>query len=186
MYQITSAMVLPGGLPRQTKITFSSQYSATLLVSPRTGEGIDARAFAAKTAARLRTIRTIRKHSYSLQTIYCHFAIKSFDLEGWVKNIFAFPEGVETSCCHTATSDRGYGWENYPTPTLLPDGWCSIAKTHNGALFEYPSPQPCIFGRSAAWHQTFAVGQYLDYHSTSTLSSAFPFSFIFPIHPTYK
>ncbi len=67
--------------------SFSSQYSATLLVSPGTGEGIDARAFAAKTAARQRTIRTIRKHSYSLQTIYCHFAIKSFDLEGWAVGV---------------------------------------------------------------------------------------------------
>ena len=28
-----------------------------------------------------------------------------FDHEGWAK-IIAFPEGLETSCCHTATSER--------------------------------------------------------------------------------
>ena len=32
--------------------------------------------------------------------------IKSFDHEGWAKKIIAFPEGVEPSCCHTATSER--------------------------------------------------------------------------------
>ena len=47
-----------------------SHYSATLLVSPKAGEGIDARAFAARSVARLRTIRIIRQHSYSLQTNY--------------------------------------------------------------------------------------------------------------------
>ena len=42
---------------------------------------------------------------YSQYTLYCLPTIKSFDLEGWAKNI-AFPEGVETSCYHTATSER--------------------------------------------------------------------------------
>ena len=28
----------------------------------------------------------------------------------------------EPRCYHTATSDRGCGWEDYPTLTLLPDG----------------------------------------------------------------
>ena len=32
------------------------------------------------------------------------------------------PNNMSTSCCYVATSDRGYGWEDYPTSTLLPDG----------------------------------------------------------------
>ena len=33
------------------------------------------------------------------------------------RKIIAFPEGLETSCYHTATSERGCGWEDYPTLT---------------------------------------------------------------------
>ena len=38
------------------------------------------------------------------------------------KVVLRQPNNLSTSCCHVATSDRGYGWEDYPTPTLLPDG----------------------------------------------------------------
>ena len=41
----------------------------------------------------------------SVPIFYFLFVIKSFDHEGWAK-FFAFPEGLETSCYHTATSER--------------------------------------------------------------------------------
>ena len=38
------------------------------------------------------------------------------------KVVLRQPNNIEPSCCHVATSDRGCGWEDYPTMTLLPDG----------------------------------------------------------------
>ena len=51
--------------------SFRSVYFAALLVSPRTGEGIDARVFAANTAARLRTFK---------QTVSCHIFTTSAEV----------------------------------------------------------------------------------------------------------
>ena len=67
------------------------------------------------------TIRICQYTIIFLKTRYCPLVIKSFDHEGWAK-FFAFPEGLETSCYHTATSDRGCGWEDYPTLTYCPTG----------------------------------------------------------------
>ena len=53
-----------------------------------------------------RTSLTAKERPHCQHTPYCLFAIKSFDLEGWAKKIIAFPEGVEPSCCHAATSER--------------------------------------------------------------------------------
>ena len=39
-----------------------------------------------------------------------------------MEKVFAFPEGLEPSCCHAATSDRGCGWEDYTTLAIIPDG----------------------------------------------------------------
>ena len=71
---------------------------------------------------RYKALDLLQVHFFYSIYPYCLRAIKSFDREGRAELFFAFPEGLEPSCCHTATSDRGCGWEDYPTLTLLPDG----------------------------------------------------------------
>ena len=67
---------------RDCRVTW--QYSATLLVSPKAGEGIDARALATRTAAQLRIYFLLSKNSISLHQLSAWWA----------------------RCCPTATSER--------------------------------------------------------------------------------